>query len=674
MIALCGARRLLCNLETNAVNRRTALLSLTGALAVRGEIQYRAYHRCLPDYLRALAREAYERRSRDIAAIKTASELKARQQWVHDTFWKLTGGMPERTPLNLKTVGGFERSGYKVEHVVYESHPGLVIPANLYIPTTGKPPYPGVLFQMGHSLNGKAAEPYQKCCQALAKLGYVVLGPDPMGQGERTYYPAKGELTTRLGSADEEHSRPGRQMLLVGDTATRMQTWDAVRSLDVLASHPLVDPKRLASTGQSGGGTLTMFLAAVDDRLACAAVSCGNTENFVCSGFNPPGSVDDAEQNFIDAAQHGFDRWDTIWGIAPKPLWIGVSARDWFGTYSPDYLASGREEFARLRRVYEATGHGQAIEWYETPVPHALSRDLRVRIYNFFERWLKGSGQTVDEPEVRPEPDAAVQVGKSGNVVRDFGSVTPLQMVQRRKPSANSGVWVDLLRVDRPPRGLEAKVFGTARGESGSIQGIEIPSAPGVAVPAWLFLPKSGVRQKVMIALEPRGRNARWREGDLYHALAASGWTVCAIDVRGLGDMWPEVGRGNPFYTRPHNEEEAYAWASLMLGRPLLGQRATDILAVAEAMRGKRTVLIASGHTVVPALCATALDAKIDLLYTAGGLRSWASLLDGEDYTEPFANFVPGILERTDLPQIRTSLGGRLKEGRTWDLELLRSL
>ena len=656
------------------VNRRTALLSLAAGFTARGEIQYRAYHRCLPDYLSELAREAYERRKREVAAVNTAADLKARQRWIRDTFWKLTGGMPERSPLNLKTVSSFERDGYKVENVIYESQPKLTITANLYIPTTGKPPYPGVLFQMGHSLNGKAAEPYQKCCQALAKLGYVVLGPDPMGQGERTYYPAKGELTTRLGSADEEHSRPGRQMLLVGDTATRMQTWDAVRSLDVLAEHPLVDGKRLGSTGQSGGGTLTMFLAAVDDRLACAAVSCGNTENFAFGRFNAPGSVDDAEQNFIDGGPHAFDRWDTIWGIAPKPLWIGVSARDWFGTYSPEYLVSGREEFAHLKRLYDGLGRGGSIEWYETPVPHALSRDMRVRIYNFFERALKASDRRVDEPEVKPEPDSVVQVGKTGNVVRDFGSITPLQIAQRARPLKQSGDWKGLLRVDRPASTLQARVFGTADGESGGIQGVEIPSARGVAVPAWVFVPKSGERERVMITLEPRGRNARWREGDLYHSLAALGWTVCAIDVRGLGDMWPEVGRGNPFYTKPHNEEEAYAWASLMLGRPLLGQRVTDILAVAQAMRGRRTVLIASGHTVVPAVCATALDPKIDVLYAAGGLRSWASLLEGEDYSEPFANFVPGILSRTDLPQIRASLGSRLKEGRTWDLELLRSL
>jgi hypothetical protein len=111
-----------------------------------------------------------------------------------------------------------------------------------------------------------------------------------------------------------------------------------------------------------------------------------------------------------------------------------------------------------------------------------------------------------------------------------------------------------------------------------------------------------------------------------------------------------------------------------MLGRPLLGQRVTDILAIAAALRGTRTVLAASGHTTVPAICAAVLDKGIDLLYTSGGLRSWASLLDVEDYAEPFANFLPGILTRIDLPELRAQLGPRLKEGTKWDLDTLASL
>ena len=150
---------------------------------------YRDYSRCLPDYLHDLADAAYALRNAEIAKLTTPAAIEARQQWVSETFWKLVGGMPERTPLNPRTIASFERKKYRVEKVVYESQPGFHVSANLYVPTTSKPPYPGVLFQMGHSPNGKAAELYQQCCQGLAELGYVVLAFDPMGQGERTYYP-----------------------------------------------------------------------------------------------------------------------------------------------------------------------------------------------------------------------------------------------------------------------------------------------------------------------------------------------------------------------------------------------------------------------------------------------------------------------------------------------------
>src|SRR5207237_5959041 len=113
-------------------------------------------------------------------------------------------------------------------------------------------------------------------------------------------------------------------MLLIGDTATGLQVWDAVRSLDYLAERTEVDPKRLGSTGQSGGGTLTMLLSAVDDRLAAAVVASGNTENFACAHFNPPGSTDDAEQDLIGSGPVGLDRCDVLYPIAPKPLLITV--------------------------------------------------------------------------------------------------------------------------------------------------------------------------------------------------------------------------------------------------------------------------------------------------------------------------------------------------------------
>src|SRR5512137_969604 len=152
-------------------------------------IMYRDYSRCLPDYLRDLADQAYQSRNRAISSLTTPDAIHERQQWVTETFWKLVGGMPERTPLNARTVGTFERPGYRVEKVVYESQPRFHVSGTLYIPTVGRPPFPGVLYQMGHTLNGKGDATYQLCCQTLAGLGFLVLGFDPMGQGERTYYP-----------------------------------------------------------------------------------------------------------------------------------------------------------------------------------------------------------------------------------------------------------------------------------------------------------------------------------------------------------------------------------------------------------------------------------------------------------------------------------------------------
>ena len=370
------------------------------AVPLRG--LYRDYSRCLPDFLTLLAREAAQRRDAALARLTTAEAIAERQHWVTSTFWKLIGGMPERTPLNTRSTGSFERSGYRVEKLVYESQPGLLISANLYVPTTGTPPYPGVLFQPGHSANGKAYVQYQRCCQGLARLGYLVLAFDPMGQGERTYFPGPQPFLTRL-DADEEHTRPGRQMLLKGDTSTRLQTWDAIRSLDVLAAHPLVDPKRLASTGQSGGGTNTMLLAAVDSRLAVAAISCPNTENVAIADFNSPGSTDDAEQNFIGSGPLGFDRWDLVYPLAPKPLLVAVSERDFWHIFAALYL----ERHAGIRqaqKIYRTMGHAIAFAGIRRPYRTALHTRCGWKL-PMDGRWLQPNARSIDvEPETNPNP------------------------------------------------------------------------------------------------------------------------------------------------------------------------------------------------------------------------------------------------------------------------------
>lgn len=661
------------------MNRRQFLLTTTAATLAANEIPYRPYSACLPNYLTSLAQAANARRIQALNQLTTPAAIEKRSHWARETFWNFIGGPLEKTPLNTRTLSTIARPGYKIEKIVYESRPGYLVSANLYVPTTGKPPYPAVLFQMGHSPNGKANKGYHTCCLALTQLGFVVLGFDPMGQGERAYYPG-------IGSPDDEHTQPAFPLMLIGDTATRWQVWDSVRSLDVLAAHPLVDPKRLASTGQSGGGTTTMFLACADPRLATAVVGSGNSENFFCPGFIPPGSTDDAEQNLINSAPAAFDRWDLLHAFAPKPLLVMASAHDFFGTYSPNYLANGRQEFATLKRLYTKLGHPAAIDWYETPLPHALAYDYRVQIYNWMGRHLlPGFQPLTDEPAVTLEPEKDLLVTPTGSLVKDLNSTTPFRIFSTAPIQPRPRPLAEILKADRPAPAVAARTLGRANFAHSRIEALEIPTAPQVWCPAWLFQPRTDPKSKtpVLIAVSLDGRG-HWREGGLWDTLATQGYTICSVDIRGIGDLRPDFGKGNPGYESAHQDENHYAWASYILGKPLVGQRVTDLLAIAAALRnrpdfaGRPIALAARGPMAVPALFTAALDEHIASVHLTGLLQSFRSILETERYAggryerndraaNNATNVAPGLLQSTDIPEILAKLGQKATVNGTVD-------
>ena len=197
--------------------------------------------------------------------------------------------MPERTPLNARSVArsigppiGWRKSSTKAAPTSTSQQTCMCLEMP---PSRCR----ACCFRWATIGAERRTTVISDAARAWSQLGYLVLAFDPMGQGERIYYPDSTKKHSRLSSPDAEHTVPGKQMLLYGDTTTRLQLWDAIRSLDFLAAHPLVDPKRLASTGHSGGGTLTMLLAAADDRLAAAAVCMGNLENVACRPFQCAG-------------------------------------------------------------------------------------------------------------------------------------------------------------------------------------------------------------------------------------------------------------------------------------------------------------------------------------------------------------------------------------------------
>lgn len=626
--------------------------------------RFRDYSTCLPAYLRSLAEQAVATRTAALERLSSRTEIEARQQRVRELLWGLIGGPETRTPLNPRTTGELSRSGYSVKKVVYESQPQLFVPANLYIPR-GSGPFPAVLFQSGHYWEGKAYPSYQRCCQGLAQLGLVVLAFDPMGQGERINYLVKSQNASRLPSCDAEHTVPGKQLILFGDTVTRMQLWDAIRSLDYLVSLPFVDAKRIASVGHSGGGTLTMLLAGADERLAAAAVCMGNIENIVQMPFRSPGATDDAEQDFVYSGPAGFDRWDLFYPFAPKPMLMWPSDRDFFATYSPDYIHNAWSEFQHLRRAYETLDAPDRIGWADTPLPHALAYDSRMLIYNWFSRWLKDGSSVTDEPPVAPEPENALWATETGSVIRSLGSATPHTLIKAKKVGHTTARIPDLLKLDEVAD-ITPVTIGRVKSRDIQVDVLEIQSDPGIFLPAFLLTgTRTAQNSPVLLVLDERDNDRLWFAPEVDRILPDDTPVICSALLRGIGSVRPAFSPGAAEYEAWHQDEENYAWASLALGKPLLGQRVRDILAIVAALKShpatqaRNIHLAALGKLTVPAIFAASLQPDIRSLYLAGGLVSFENVVQTEVPNHPFANYLPGLLNHTDLPDLVAALAPR---------------
>src|SRR5947209_1624023 len=101
------------------------------------------------------------------AAITTPAAWADERERLLAAYRGMLGAFPERCPLNARIAGRLERERYTIEKVIYESLPGALVTANVYVPKGRKVPVPGVLVPCGHSANGKAAETYQRVCAGL---------------------------------------------------------------------------------------------------------------------------------------------------------------------------------------------------------------------------------------------------------------------------------------------------------------------------------------------------------------------------------------------------------------------------------------------------------------------------------------------------------------------------
>lgn len=320
----------------------------------------------LYDYLCREARAITDGAPRGLTSadewLRTRSERVAR-------YRNLLALPEEKTPLNPVVTGGFEREGYRVENLYFESLPQLYVAGNLYIPTSESPsPRPAVLYLCGHSSEQKVH--YQAHARRFAQLGFVCLIIDTIQYGEV------------FGEHCGTYARGYWNWYSRGYTSAGVETWNAVRALDYLESLDFVDGARMGSTGISGGGSISYWLGAVDERLRCVAAAC-------CTGTIGAHVAERTIQGHCDCVLYQnpllWDWVDITALIAPRPLLIASADRDILFS-----IASIHEHYERLRKVYELLGAGECVDLVTIPGKHAYGPASRTAIFDWFLKHLAG--------------------------------------------------------------------------------------------------------------------------------------------------------------------------------------------------------------------------------------------------------------------------------------------
>lgn len=219
--------------------------------------------------LQQRARLACDQRDAAYSRLSTAADV---QEWVQarrQFFLQQLGPLPERTPLNAHTVRTIQADGYRVECVIFDSQPGHRITANLYLPASSGP-VPAIVVSSGHSRTAKTADYNQRFALQMVQLGMAALCFDPIGQGERSQA-LNAEHEPEHSGTTTEHFLVGVGSILVGRNTATYRLHDAMRAVDYVCSRPEIDPGRIGFTGCSGGGTMTSYVMALDDRITCAA-------------------------------------------------------------------------------------------------------------------------------------------------------------------------------------------------------------------------------------------------------------------------------------------------------------------------------------------------------------------------------------------------------------------
>ena len=697
------------------------LLQLDGAVFSVEQSQARGLRDMLARDAQARLRAAAIRENRAWDTVKTAAD------WEHFRAQRLAAlraalGQFPTPPAEprVRVTGRLEGDGYRIENLAFESRPGCLVTANLYLPARAAGAMPGILLAHSHH-NPKTQGELQDMGMTWARLGCAVLMMDHWGHGERRQHPfvsaAQFPRAFRVGRQDYYFRyTTALQLETIGDSLLGWMVWDLWRGVDLLLARPGIDRNRMLLIGAvAGGGDPAGVAAALDSRITAVAP-------FNFGGPQPDYAIPgDAENNFYwfgvpgwettrslrYGARDGFAHWTIVTAVAPRRL-IYSHEFSWDAARDPAW--------PRLQRVFQlagvpdhlavATGRG-TLRGSPPESTHCnnLGPVHRAQLYPILQRWFGIPApdheyqrrredkelqcltpEIVSELRPRPLHELARELGQQ-RAAAARRRLANLEPAARRQQLLRQ--WAALLG-DIEPRAAAAMVqrrqerIGPITAEWGALE-----TEPGIVVPFLLLRPETRTAgpAPVIVGVAQTGK-----QGFLQHrseqiaGWLAEGAAVCLPDVRGTGETAP--GGSRDF----RSNATTWSQAEWMLGQTRVGTQLRDLRSLLRHLRTRPELDAARvtlwGDSFAPVNSATEnLRVPLDLadgvphaeplgahlallgaLYEdtvcrvrlRGGLVSFASMLDEPFCYVPHDATVPGASTAGDLADVIAALAPRL--------------
>ncbi len=583
--------------------------------------------------------------------------------------------LPTRTPLNPVIHGRVERDDYTIDRVFFESFPGFYCTGSLYRPKT--PPkdgrMPGILCPHGHWPNGRhmdlgtdspavrdqlangaerfdsaARNPLQARCVQLARMGCAVFLYDMLGYADSVQV-ADHRSGRREGFIGTE---PGTYGLYATAADLRLQsnfglqTWNGMRAVDFMLSLPGIDPARIGVTGASGGGTQSMILAAIEDRITaafpCVMVSTGMQGGCTCEN--------------ADYLRIGQGNIDIAVAAAPRPYGV-TSADDWT-------IELKTKGWPDMRDVWKKLGKPDNVEaHFDIHFKHNYNHVSRGHMYNFFNKHcqlgqktpvLERDFQFAGKDEVTvwtSEHPAPSDPDIEKKVLKHWSDDNDAQLSAH--PEAATRAW-ELIIARTMPAGTDVSFTLDDKGDRGSYvfgKGTTRFTKDSEEVPVIFFGPK-GDAWKGTAVLWLTSQQPTEPDAAMQKLLAAG----VAIAVPQLYLPGTEKAPWNPVKAKDQDNHDGPFWSACFTygyNHPLVVQRVHDAMSTVAMMKNhekkpQRIILAASGGMApVAALAAAAMKDVLDgAVIDTEGFR-FASLTDVMD-----KHYVPGAVKYGDLPGV----------------------